>query len=172
MNGTAELLVVAQIAIVLAGFAGVVAAYEFKDLTSGTRGDALGLALIVHCGLLDALVAILPLAIYSLGVSEQTTWRIGSGIHSVNYLVYFLYVFTHLRKIHIRKPATMAFFVVLFALGLTTFIVNLLNTLNVGYHGEFGPFFVGCIFPLLIAGYMFARLVLRPLWRNIRAAEA
>jgi len=55
----------------------------------------------------------------------------------------------------------------LYLSGLLIFFVNVANAVGIGYHGEQGPFFLSLVLPLVIAGYMFARLVLRPLWRSV-----
>ena len=49
MEGEAQLILIAELAIALAGFAGIVATNQFRGTGKFSRGDAVGLALIVHC---------------------------------------------------------------------------------------------------------------------------
>jgi hypothetical protein len=44
--------------------------------------------------------------------------------------------------------------------------------MNWKFHGEFGPYFLACILPLLLAAYMFIRLVSRPILRAVKASES
>lgn len=172
MNGTEQLLVITEVSVALAGFAGVVAAYQYKDGTNVTRGDALGLAMLVNIGLLDAFFSVLPLAIFNVGVSEQVTWMISSGLMCVNYSIFTYYVVSNMKRVKVRKMSSKLAYAFLYIAGAGILIINILNTLQINFHGEFGPFFLSLILPLILAGYMFARLILRPLWRNIHAQES
>jgi hypothetical protein len=51
-------------------------------------------------------------------------------------------------------------------------VLNLMNALNIVFLGKFGPYFLACILPLLLASYMFTRLVTRPLWHSVKLYES
>lgn len=167
MNGTEQLILLAEVSISLAGFAGIVSTFQYKNGSENSHGDALGLAMMVHCGLLNAFFAVLPMAIYSLGVNEQLTWNISSSAHCVNYVLYFGYIINSMRKIKVRRTSTKVMYGLLYAVGLVVLVFNFANAFNIGFQGQFGPYFIACILPICLAGYMFARLVLRPLWKNV-----
>ena len=171
MNGTEQLLLMTEVAVALAGFAGIVAAYQFREGTNITRGDALGLAMLVNIGLVAAFFSLLPLAIYNIGTSEQTTWRLSSGLMCLNYCVFTYFITVNMKGINVRKLSSKMTYALLYVVGIVIFVVNALNAMNVYFDGEFGPFFISLMLPLIVAGYMFARLILRPLWRNIHEQE-
>jgi len=81
MTGEAQLILLAEIAIALAGFAGIVATNQFRSTGRFSRGDAVGLVLIIHCGLVDAFFTLLPMAIFAFGHNEQTAFRFSSALH-------------------------------------------------------------------------------------------
>ncbi|MEZ5491132.1 MAG: hypothetical protein R3F50_12550 [Gammaproteobacteria bacterium] len=171
MTGEDQLILLAEISIALAGFAGIVVTYQFRDTHKISRGNAVGLALIIHCGLVDGFFAVLPMAVFFLGVSEQSAFRFSSAMHCVNYALYYAWTIRNMRGVPVRNQGAKVYFLALYALGVGVFVINVLNALNIHFHGEFGPYFLACLLPLMIAGYMFARLVLRPLWRALREAE-
>lgn len=173
MNGVDQLLVVVQVSIALVGFAGVVATFEHTDTTKKktTLGDAIGIAIMVEMGLVNSFFAALPLIIFSLGVAEQTTWRISSGFMCINYVIALSYITKSMRGLKIRRRAPKLMFGFLFILGTATLTIVVLNTLNIFFHGEFEPYYISLILPLYVSGYMFARLVLRPILRNVESRE-
>ncbi len=60
----------------------------------------------------------------------------------------------------------------LFGVAAILFVSNALNVANFVFHREPGPYIAGIVFGLGLVGYMFARLLLRPLWRVVREQEA
>jgi len=53
------------------------------------------------------------------------------------------------------------------------FIVVLLfmNIFGIVFEQEFGPFLIGLVYPLILAGIIFAQLILAPLWRAVWSYE-
>jgi len=60
-------------------------------------------------------------------------------------------------------------FYAVFGLGV---LVQFLNASNLIFHREPGPYIAGIILGLGMVGYMFGRLLLRPLWRAVKEQEA
>ena len=164
MEGTDQLLIVTEVSVALAGFAGIVSAYQYKEGRKISRGDALGIAMMVNIGLVNAIFSLLPLILFSLGLNETATWKVCSALMAINYLIFFAYVFKNMRGVRVRKVSSKLIYILLYSVA---FIFMIVNVLGIGYNGEQGPFFVSLILLLVIAGYMFARLVLRPLWRSV-----
>lgn len=65
-----QLLTLRQVAIAVAGFAGIIGAFQFKDVEKISRGDAVGLALIVNTGLMSAFYSTLPLILSNFGLKD------------------------------------------------------------------------------------------------------
>jgi hypothetical protein len=171
VDGTEQLLIVTEVSVALAGFAGVVSAYQYKEGIHIRRGDALGIAMMVNIGLVDAFFSLLPIILFGLGLSEVLSWKVSSALMAANYEVFYTYIFRNMRGVKVRKMSAKLIYAALYSSGLLFFLLNLSNAFGLGYHGEQGPFFVSLILPLVIAGYMFARLVLRPLWRSVREQD-
>jgi hypothetical protein len=171
MNGEAQLILIAELAIALAGFAGIVATNQFKDTGRFSRGDAVGLALIVHCGAIDGFFAMMPMAIYALGFTEQTAFNVSSAMHCINISLYVLWIRRNMQGVQVRNRRTRAVYSSLYAIAAIVIAMNLMNAFNIVFYGEFGPYFLACILPLLMAAFMFIRLVTRPLWYSVRQHE-
>ncbi len=58
--------------------------------------------------------------------------------------------------------------------GIAAFLVlsMILNASDSVFHKEPGPYLASIFYGLCLVGYMFVRLLLRPLWKTIRSQEA
>jgi len=50
--------------------------------------------------------------------------------------------------------------------------MNIMNASDIYFHREVGPVIATAVYTLSIAGFMFSRLLLIPVWRNVRIQEA
>jgi hypothetical protein len=73
MDGTDELLTIAEVAIGLAGFAGIVAVFQYQG--GFTAVQRLRFLAIFAASFSAILLAFLPLVIYRLNVSDAEVWR-------------------------------------------------------------------------------------------------
>ena len=172
MSGEAQLILLAEIAIALAGFAGIVATNQFRSTGKFSRGDVVGLVLIVHCGAVDAFFALMPMAIFAFGYSEQSAFRISSAMHCINISLYIYWISNNMRTVKIRSLIDRATHGFLYSCGAVVIVLNAMNAMSWKFHGEFGPYFLACILPLLMAALMFIRLVSRPILRAVKAYES
>jgi hypothetical protein len=167
MTGEAQLILLAEIAIALAGFAGIVATNQFRSTGRFSRGDAVGLVLIIHCGLVDAFFTLLPMAIFAFGHTEQTAFRFSSALHCINFSLYIYWIVKNMRSVRVNTLVAHVSYALLYIVAGFIIVINAMNAVGWVFHGEFGPYFVACILPLLLAAYMFIRLVSRPIWRSV-----
>lgn len=172
MGVTDQLLTITEIAIALAGFAGIVASFQFSAGVPVSRGNVLGLAMMIKISLVTAVFAVLPLAIFNFQAGESLVWSISSGLYGLTYIVFFLFTIKRYRRVRISKGPSRLIFRFMGALLIFFAIVLILNSLNVMFHQEAGPYLVALIYSLSSSGYMFVRLVIRPLWRDVREREA
>ncbi len=172
MDKAQQLLTITQVAIAIAGFAGIIATFQFKGNVKIRRGNALGLAMIVNTGLVGAFFSILPFILFNFGLNDSLVWTISSSLMSLNYILFYLYVVTHLKKFKVNKTANKVRVSFMMIIGILVLIMNILNSFNVVFKREFGPFFMSLVFPLFIVGFMFSHLLLAPIWRTIRNQDS
>ncbi len=171
MNQSDQLLLVVEVAVALAGFAGVVGSFQYGSGAKIPRGDVLGLELMIVLSLMTAVCAVLPVALFNFGVGETTIWSISSSVAVVAYAVYLFNIKRKFRKVLVSGRASRFVFEVFFVAAYLAALANLVNVLDVGLHRVYAPYFVALIVPNCVSAYMFVRLVLRPLWRSIHEQE-
>jgi hypothetical protein len=171
MDAFDQLLLIVEVAVALSGFAGIVGSFQNKPGVKLSRGDVLGLELIITLSLITAVCAILPVAISNFGIGDATVWTICSGIGVFAYVVTIFKIKIKFRKLVVANRVSRIIFQVFFVAAYLTAVANLLNVLDVRFHREYGPYFVALVLPNCVSAYMFVRLVLRPLWRTIHEQE-
>lgn len=172
MEEAAQLLTLTQVAIAIAGFAGVIGTFQFKDGERIRRGDAVGLGLIVNTGLMAAFYSTLPLLLSNFGASDEYVWAISSGSGTIIYLTFSIHAGRRLKKFKMYKTMNKVLVFALFFVAFLIIIINWMNVFNIVFKREFGPFYISLIYALGSVCYMFSRLLLRPIWRTIRQQEA
>ncbi|MDH3743763.1 MAG: hypothetical protein OES47_01530 [Acidobacteriota bacterium] len=173
MDPTDQLIVLTEVGVALAGFAGVVASFRFKAGARVSRGNVLGLSMMITIGLIVAFFSLLPLALLNFGLERQLVWGICSGLHGLNYTAFGMDTQRRLRKVQVRKRSSLWMLKVLIPIGGYGVAVALyLNAMGVVFHREFGVYFIALVVPLILSGYMFVRLVVHPLWKAVRERES
>ena len=76
-----------EASVAFAGFAGVIATFQFGDAKKVRRADAVGLTMIVQFSLLAALVSSVPLLLYSFGNKRND--RMGYYKHTYGNLLWW-----------------------------------------------------------------------------------
>ena len=164
------LLVGIEASIALAGFAGVIATFQITDVTTVRRGTVSGLTVIVHCSLSTALGCALPLLLQTFGVKGVTIWIISSVIGAIIMVVVAYGIASSMKGVTTKKSSRLLY-LALQALGVLVAAAMILNALDLIFHREPGPFFAAVVYGLGLAGIMFSRLLLLPLWRIVREQE-
>ncbi|MCX2982043.1 hypothetical protein EYC98_14365 [Halieaceae bacterium IMCC14734] len=160
-----------EAAIALAGFAGIIATFQFSGENETRRGDAVGLTMILQFSLLAALVSSIGILLYSFDVKQTTLWAICSALVAIVQTWATYVVYQHLSGVQrTKKLGRLAQLIQLPTVGLV--LVNLMNASDIFFHREAGPAIASIVYALTIAGFMFSRLLLRPVWRNVRIQEA
>lgn len=91
------------------------------------------------------------MAIYALGFTEQTAYRFSSAMHCINIALYFLWVRRNMQAVDVSDWRTRVIHSSLYTIALVVIVMKLLNASNIVFHGEFGPYFLACILPLVMA---------------------
>lgn len=168
MSYPAILLTMAQIAVAITGFSGIVAAFLFKETSEIRRGDAIGLAMIVSSSLVAAFFSILPFIFFSFKLNEEFVWSLCSGLMSLNFMAYYIYFFIHLKKMKMKKSASRARIYTMSTIGGVVLTMNIFNAIAFIYKGEFGPYLIAIVYALTIISIMFYRLIIVPVWEKIK----
>ena len=166
-----QLIIVIQISISLAGFSGIVASFQYREGTKIKRGDTLGLVLLVNMSLAATFFSVLPIVLFNFSVRENYVWGSCSMLMAVNYTVFLYYILGRLKYVKVKRTITKVVHSLWTIFCVVLIIGNVFNSLGIVLHREYPPYFVSLLLPLIVAGYLFARLVSRPLWRAIRLQE-
>ncbi|MEH6593055.1 MAG: hypothetical protein V7746_22485 [Halioglobus sp.] len=160
-----------EASVAFAGFAGIIATFQFGEKKQVRRGDAVGLTMIVQFSLLAALSSSIPLLLHSFGVKTTTVWTITSAVTAIFFGGGQYAQHSNLGNA-IRNKAMKRFTLIIQSVGVGMISINILNVLDLYFHREAGPVIAGIIWALSITGFMFSRLLLQPVWRNVRIQEA
>ena len=160
-----------EVSVALAGFAGIVATFQNKDGATVSRGDAVGLTIIVNFSLMGAFFCALPLVLVVFRVGEAAIWAINSALQCVYMLNRMYYIHRHMTAVALRE-STRRLFRVIQGVSALVAVALALNAGNQVFHREPGPSIAALFFGLGLVGFMFARLLLRPLWRVVHDQEA
>jgi D-alanyl-lipoteichoic acid acyltransferase DltB (MBOAT superfamily) len=153
------LLVGAEVSVAFAGFSGIIATFQFRDKTT-----------IVYFSLLCAFCCILPLLLSIFGIEDATIWSICSVFGAI-VMVCCMYGVDRGMRNAVRKKSLQLLFGTMQGVAALIVLFMTLNAVNVVFHREPGPYIVGIVSALALAGYMFGRLLLRPLWRAVHKQE-
>jgi hypothetical protein len=153
--------IAAQIAVALAGFAGVVVVFRRESVHEWSALDKLRLRFLLANSILPLGLSMLGLLLFTIKPMPPGIWRWCSGIA---FLVFLLFVTTSgktfrrldLREVQ-REPGSRFMLYFFGALGMATM---LLQGYNIVFLGAFWPFFAGIVYQLVTAMAQFARMIL------------
>jgi hypothetical protein len=159
-----------EVNVAIAGFAGIISAFRFRDREDIQRGPVAALTVVVQVALVVALVACLPLLLSTFGFSGDNIWFISSIV-----AVPLGSVMMYSNYLNVR-PALQAgrgrmVHAIVQLVGTVAVVANVLNAANLIFHREPGPVLFAGVVMSTIAGWMFVRLILNPLWKTVRDKE-
>jgi hypothetical protein len=151
----------AQIAVALAGFAGVVVVFRRESVHEWSVVDKLRLRFLLTNSILPLGLCMLGLLLLTMKPVPPAIWRWCSG---VSFVVFVLFVITSgktFRRLDAREVKrerlTSTVFYVFAGIGTPVLLLQLYNTV---LSGAFWPFFTGVVFQLIAAMFQFARMIL------------
>jgi len=170
MGEVDQLLTVAEVSVALAGFAGIVATFQFKQQVRINQGHVLALSMIVNISLVGAFFAVLPLIFLNYGMAENKVWALCSGLMGANISMFMIFIW---RTQHIGSlPAAVKLvYLLFFGAAFAVVFANFMNAAGLVPGHQFGTYFISFVFCLFLVGYNFSRLLMLPLWKQIRAQE-
>ena len=165
------LLVGIEVSVAFAGFAGIIATFQFRDETRINRGQVVGLSLIVHLSLVLALLCALPFLLSIFEVQGAALWSVCSGLAAL-WTFYTQYTVHRDMRGAARRRSTRFFISMLQGVFVLIVISLILNIFDLVFHREPGPYITGIIIGLGLVGIMFTRLLIGPLWKVVHEREA
>ena len=153
--------IAAQIAVALAGFAGVVVVFRREAVHEWSPADKLRLRLLLTNSILPLVLSMLGLLLLTIKPMPPGIWRWCSAIAlvvSISFATTMVKTFRSLNLRDIERDRTTRFVFYLFgAVGTATIALQLYNTALLGV---FWPFFTGIVYQLLTGVFQFARMIL------------
>jgi hypothetical protein len=153
--------IAAQIAVALAGFAGVVVVFRREAVHEWSAIDKLRLRLLLANSILPLGLSMLGMLLLTIKPMPPGIWRWCSGIAIVATLSSVtatgkMFARLNLRNVQ-RQRVTRFIFFLFAAFGAA---VTLLQLYNVTLLAAFWPFFAGIVYQLVTAMAQFARMIL------------
>lgn len=166
MDAADQLLTLAEISVALAGFAGIIATFQFGKQTAVSRGYALSLSIVIIISMAAVVCSVLPLALINFGFEGRSIWAISSFVGGLFWLAGSIFTF---RNMSVRKfgLANRIFFIALLTLAVVSSIANFLNAFGIVFDQEYGPYFAAFLFGFFLVLYNFSRILLIPVWAGV-----
>jgi drug/metabolite transporter (DMT)-like permease len=163
MEPSEALGIAAQIAVALAGFAGVVVVFRRESIHEWSPADRLRLRLLLANSILPLGLCMVGLLLLTIRPMPPGIWRWCSGLAFVVSLLLYITITKTFRRLDLRQiQREHATRFVFYLIGTFGIAANLLQLYNTVFLGVFWPFFTGIVFQLVTALFQFARMILLP----------
>jgi hypothetical protein len=152
--------IAAQIAVALAGFAGVVVVFRRESVHEWSPPDKLRLRLLLANSILPLGLCMIGLLLLTIKPIPPGIWRWCSGFAFVAFSLFAVTMTRIFRRLDLRQiqPERASRFV-FYLLGTFGTAANLLQLYNAAFLGAFWPFFAGIVFQLIAAAFQFTRMI-------------
>jgi hypothetical protein len=165
MEPSEALSTAAQIAVALAGFAGVVVVFRRESVHEWSPVDKLRLRLLLTNSILPLVLCMIGLLLLVIRPVPAGIWRWCSGFAFVVFLLFAITMTKMFRRLDLRRiRGERATQFVFYLFGTVGIAANLLQLYNTAFLGVFWPFFTGIVFQLVTAMVQFARMILLRTW--------
>jgi hypothetical protein len=151
----------AQVAVTLAGFAGVVVVFRPASVHQWSSLDRFRLRLLLNNSILPLAYSVFAIFLLTIKPPPESIWRWCSGVAVGCQVPFAIMNFTearHLAPAEFKGINKMLFFP-LFAIGTITILLQVYNMAVLNW---FWPFFAAIVVHLIAAMLQFMRLVLLP----------
>jgi hypothetical protein len=153
--------IAAQIAVALAGFAGVVVVFRRESVHEWSAVDKLRLRLLLGNSILPLSLGMLAMLLLTIKPTPPGIWRWCSGIAFLVSLVFAITTTKYFRRLDVRQvQRERGTRFVFYMFGVFGIAANLLQLYNTALPGAFWPFFTLIVFQVITALFQFARMIL------------
>ncbi len=155
------LFTVTEVGIALAGFSGVVAILGRRSSGEWSAPDWLRFAMLLALSFGAVLFSLFPTLALALGASEPAAWALSSFMLAAFFVTTYILINRRVSRLgeEAAPQFTPATRITTGATMLPVVIVLGLNAAGIGFSQEFGPFFLGVLWLLGLAGFQFYRLL-------------
>jgi hypothetical protein len=157
------LSVAAQIAVALAGFAGVVVAFRSRSLHEWTPRDKFRLWLLLGNALLPLFACLFGMLLLTIKPTPLSIWHWCSGF---SFLLNFPFAVSSRRRLSELGPAIIkemgAYRYVFYMVSILGMALGLLQVYNALVSGVFWLFYAAIMFQLAVGTLQFALMILLP----------
>jgi hypothetical protein len=154
--------IAAQIAVALAGFAGVVVVFRRESVRDWSPIDKFRLRLLLANSILPLGLCVIALLLMTVEPAVMAVWRWCSSVAFVVFLFFGIRTMTGFRRFNVPRSQGAAANFIFYLFGTLGAGATLLQLYNVALLGAFWPFFSGIVVQLIAAMFQFARMVLAP----------
>lgn len=154
--------IAAQVAVALAGFAGVVVVFRRESVHEWSPIDKFRLRSLLSNSVLPLGLCMIALLLLTIEPALKDVWRWCSGIASIVFLAFGITITTSFRRLDLQqfhRASTNLIFYLSASMGWGATLLQLYNAV---FLGAFWPFFTGIVVQLVAAMFQFARMILVP----------
>lgn len=153
------LIVIAEIAIALAGFSSIVIAMR-RGVDPVTSFAYIRLWRLLETSLATVLFALVPFALHYVGIDQSNLWRLASVLLCGYVLCAQFYMFARWWEQWKYPTIPWRFNGPILVVQFSVVVTLALNAATVGLSGGFGPYFVSLLWYLILSALYFGRLLL------------
>jgi hypothetical protein len=152
--------IAAQIAVALAGFAGVVVVFRRESIHEWSPLDRFRLGLLLSNSILPLGLCVIALLFLTVEPALTGVWRWCSGVTFVAFLVFAITINTSSRRLGLKQLQGASANFIFYSFTILGWGATLLQLYNVTLLGAFWPFFAGIVLQLVAAMLQFTRMIL------------
>lgn len=153
--------VAAQVAVALAGFAGVVVVFRRESVHEWSAIDKLRLRLLLTNSIVPLILCMIGLLLLTIEPALPHIWRWCSGLAFAVSLLFAVTMRKTFRRVDLREvKGERGTRFIFYSFGTIGLAANLLQLYNAVLLDLFWPFFTGIVVLLITATLQFARMIL------------
>ena len=161
MEGSEALIVIAEVSVALAGFAGIVAVFRQGEVAAWPSIELFRFRFMVEVSLFTLLASTFPFVFFYLSVPDPHIWALSSGLFSIVAASYIALAVVRIRRLDssgrggMSRGWTVAYLLGTLLVGATQAV----NALAVFRAPTFGLYLVGPEWLLFLSSTFFVRLL-------------
>ena len=126
-------------------------------------GAELSLLAALQCGVM--------LVLKVFGMEDETLWAFGSVLASVINIANLVSFYSNMKGV-VRNKRLLTIMWIMQCVSVVIAMSNVLNVFGIVFDRVPGPILINVVWGLTLAGWMFSRLLLIPVWRTLYKQEA
>jgi hypothetical protein len=165
MEGSDQLLAIAEIGATFAGFTGVIGVLGRMPGRDVPEMSRVNFWLMIEFALVVIFFCLIPFAVFNFTGPDPVIWITSSAIMAAFIVVHLLIITRVLRPIVKRGEWPRSARLTALLLFASVFLVQFLNAIGVGFTQSYQAYFLGLLLFLAIASVNFVALM-RAIWAN------